>query len=146
MSLLRVRRPPAWLFALMGIVVVGGFAFMTVRIWTNDNALAERGQQASARVIAVDQGRAGRTRVEFTTAEGQRVQSLVGQGDEGPDLQLGNDVQVVYDPQEPTADVRDVRVEDNHTLAYLTLTATVLGAVAVPFALWRMRRDRAREQ
>jgi Protein of unknown function (DUF3592) len=132
------------LFALTGLVVVGGFAFMTVRIWTNDNTLAERGQQASAQVVAVDQGRADRSRVEFTTADGRRVQALIGQGDEGPDLKVGDGVQVVYDPQEPTADVRDVRVEANHKLAYLMLGATILGAVGVPLALWRMRRAKAR--
>lgn len=143
MKLLGVRRPPAWLFALIGVVVVGGFAFITFKIWSNDNALTDRGQQAQARVVAVDQGRAGRTRVEFQTGDRQQVQALIGQGDSGPDLKVGDDVRIVYDPQDPAADVRDVRVEANHTLAYLTLGITIVGAIAVPLVVWRLRREKA---
>lgn len=141
------RRPPAPLYAAMGVVVILGFAFATWQVWRNDNALRDRGREAPAEVVAISRGKSTRVVVAFTTAEGRRVESQIGQGDSVDGTRVGDQLTVVYDPEKPTDDVRDVRVPENHRTAYLTLGITILAAVGVPLATWGIvradRRDRA---
>jgi hypothetical protein len=131
MPLFGSRRPlPAGLFAAMGAIVVAGFAVATYQTWSNDNALRDRGQQTTARVVNVSAGK--NSRVE---------------GDEapGPRAKVGDEIPIVYDPRDPTSDVRDARASDNHTVASLSLAATILAAVAVPIATWALIRAKRRE-
>ena len=140
------RRPSPLLFAVLGTVVVLGFAVMTWRIWSNDLALQSRGQETTARVTEVTSGKIERVHVVFTTGDGREVEALVGQGDEapGPRVRPGDEIRVVYDPQHPTADVRDTRAPENHSVGYLMLGATAFGAVGVPFAVRALVRARRR--
>jgi hypothetical protein len=142
------RHPPAPLFAALGVVVTIGFAIATYQVWRNDNALRDRGQPAAARVVEVNRGKVSRVHVEFRTADGRRVQALVGQGDEapGPRANVGDEIPIVYDPRQPTSDVRDARAEENHRSAYLLLGFTLLGAVEVPLATWGLVREKRREE
>ena len=140
------RRPSPVLFAVLGAVVVAGFAFMTWRIWSNDLALQSRGQETTARVTEVTSGKIERVHVAFTTQDGREVEALVGQGDEapGPRVKPGDEIPIVYDPRHPTADVRDTRAPENHTVGYLMLGATAVGAVGVPSAVVALVRARRR--
>ena len=140
------RRPSPLLFAVLGTVVVLGFAVMTWRIWSNDLALQSRGQETTARVTEVTSGKIERVHVVFTTGDGREVEALVGQGDEapGPRVRPGDEIPIVYDPRHPTADVRDTRAPENHTVGYLMLGATVMGAIGVPSAVVALVRARRR--
>lgn len=140
------RRPSPLLFAVLGTVVVLGFAFMTWRIWSNDLALQSRGQETTARVTEITTGKVERVHVVFTTRDGREVEALIGQGDEapGPRVARGDEIPIVYDPQNPTTDVRDTRAPDNHTIGYLVLGTTTVGAVAVAFAVRALVRERRR--
>jgi len=140
------RRPSPLLFAVVGTVVVLGFAFMTWRIWSNDLALQSRGKETTARVTEVTTGKVERVHVVFATEDGREVEALVGQGDEapGPRVRPGDEIPVVYDPRHPTADVRDTRAPENHTVAHLMLGVTVVGAVGVASAVWALLRGRRR--
>ncbi|AVT39176.1 DUF3592 domain-containing protein [Plantactinospora sp. BB1] len=142
-----VRRPPAKLFVAMGVVVVCGFAVATWQVWTNDNALRDRGRQVTARVTGVDLGKKSRVEVEFRTSDGRQVRSLVGQGDEapGPRVQVGDEIPIVYDPRHPDHDVRDARAPENHRIAYMLLGTTLFGLVGVPLATLRLLREERRK-
>ncbi|MDG4761541.1 DUF3592 domain-containing protein [Micromonospora sp. WMMD710] len=87
--------------------------------------------------------------VEFDTADGRRSQALVGQGDEPPGAvpALGDEIPIVYDPQDPEAEVADRRAPQNHRIAYLLAGVAAFGAVGVPLATLALVRDnrRARE-
>ena len=146
MGLVRTKPtlPQVWLYVLFGAIVVPGFAFMTYQVWSNDVALRDRGQEASA--VVTQAGK--RVHVEFTTRDGRRLEALVGQGDEAPGApaQSGDEIPIVYDPQDPTADVRDARAPENHRVAYLLLGATVFGAVGMPLAAWHLAREHRRRR
>ncbi|GIF77849.1 DUF3592 domain-containing protein [Asanoa siamensis] len=135
MDLLRTRRPPAPLFAGLGIVVVIGFAVAAWTVWQNDRALRTRGVDASARVVQVTEKK-GRIHVEFTAADGRSVRTMVGQGDEppGPAPAVGDEIPIVYDPQDPDAEVADRRTSPNHRVAYLLAATAAAGAIGVPLA------------
>jgi hypothetical protein len=137
-------RPPPLLFGAVGLVVIAVFAVVTFQVWSNDDALRERGQQAPARVVSVHK----RVAVEFRTADGRQVRSQIGQGDEapGPRAEVGDELTIVYDPLHPEDDLRDARAPDNHKIAYLTLGITILAALAVPAATWAAVRARRRER
>ncbi|MGW4466156.1 DUF3592 domain-containing protein [Micromonospora sp. NPDC004704] len=142
------RRPPVPLFVGLGIVVIVGFAIATVQVWRNDNALRDHGERTTARVVEVDAGRANRTEVEFRTSDGRQVRALIGQGDEapGPPPALGDEVPIVYDPQDPQADVNDARAGENHDTAYLLLGVTLFGGIGVPLATWALVRANRRDR
>ncbi|MCG5447545.1 DUF3592 domain-containing protein [Micromonospora sp. NIE79] len=132
MDLLRTRRPPA-LFAGLGLVVVIGFAIAAWTVWSNDKALQDRGVEATAQVVKVNKGR---IHVEFETPDGRRAQTLVGQGDEPPGAApaVGDEIPIVYDPQDPEAEVADRRAPQNHRIAYLLAGVAAFAAVSVPLA------------
>jgi hypothetical protein len=138
------RLPPVPLFIGIAIVALGGFAFATYQVWANDLALADRGQQTTARVTEV-----GRERitVAFRTADGREVETLVGQGDEapGPLPAPGDELPIVYDPQRPTSEVRDTRAPENHKVGWLLLATTVAGTIGVCFATPALIRARRRQ-
>lgn len=138
------RLPPVWLFVVLGAIVVPGFGFATCQVWSNDVALRDRGQGASA-VVTTRSGKS-RLHVEYTTRDGRRVGALVGQGDEAPGERArpGETIPIVYDPEHPTADVRDARSPENHRIAYLLLGVTVAAAVAVPLAARQLARAHRR--
>ncbi|MEU4560103.1 DUF3592 domain-containing protein [Actinoplanes sp. NPDC023936] len=136
------RLPPVWLFAGMGVVVVALFSWLTYQNWTNDLALADRGVETTARVT--DVGSKGRVRVEFTTADGRQVSTLVGQGDEADGTRAGDTIPIAYDPQNPTSEVRDTRVPENHRLAWFTTGITLFALVSVPIATWHLAREHRR--
>ncbi|MEU4690304.1 DUF3592 domain-containing protein [Actinoplanes sp. NPDC023714] len=138
------RLPPVWLFLSLGIVVTGVFAWTTFQIFRNDLALRDRGVETSAQVT--DVGSKGRVTVVFTTADGRRVETLIGQGDAVQGTRVGETVPIVYDPSRPADEVRDTRVPENHGIAYFTLGATIFGAVGVPLAAWHLARTRRRER
>lgn len=96
--------------------------------------------------MEVSTGKNSRVHVEFRTADGRRVEAMIGQGDEapGPRAEVGDEVPIVYDPESPTDDVRDTRAPENHTIAYVTLGATIFGAIGVPLAIWFELRRRRR--
>ncbi|MEV4536696.1 DUF3592 domain-containing protein [Asanoa sp. NPDC049518] len=144
----RRRLPPLGLFIGLGAVVVLAFAVATFGVWRNDVALNERGVETSARVVAVSDGKNKRVRVEFGAADGRRVEALIGQGDvtSDPRPRVGDTVPIVYDPQEPTADVRDSRVAPNHRSAYMLLGTTIFGVVGVPLASWHLAREHRRRR
>lgn len=144
----RRRLPPLGLFVGLGVVVVLGFAVATVQEWRNDFALRDRGVETSARVTAVSEGKIDRVHVEFSTADGRRVEALVGQGDEapGPPVRQGDTVPIVYDPEQPTDDVRDVRAPLNHQTAYMLLGTTIFGVIGVPLASWHLAREHRRRR
>ncbi|MGC4754684.1 hypothetical protein [Micromonospora trifolii] len=133
MDLLRTRRPPAPLFAGLGLVVVIGFAIAAWTVWSNDKALQDRGVEATAQVVKVNKGR---IHVEFETPDGRRAQTLVGQGDEPPGAApaVGDEIPIVYDPQDPEAEVADRRAPQNHSTAYLLAGVAAFAAVSVPLA------------
>ncbi|WP_430498645.1 hypothetical protein ACQRWP_26745 [Micromonospora trifolii] len=133
MDLLRTRRPPAPLFAGLGLVVVIGFAIAAWTVWSNDKALQDRGVEATAQIVKVNKGR---IHVEFDTADGRRAQTLVGQGDEPPGAApaVGDEIPIVYDPQDPEAEVADRRAPQNHSTAYLLAGVAAFAAVSVPLA------------
>jgi len=143
----RSRRPSPLLFAVVGTVVVLGFGFMTWRILSNDLALRSRGQETTARVTEVTTGKVSRVHVVFRTGDGREVEALVGQGDEapGPRVEPGAEIPIVYDPEHPASDVRDTRAPENHTIGYLMLGTTVVGGIAVGFAVRALIRERRRE-
>ena len=145
MGFFRRRRPPAPLYAAMGVVVVVGFAIATWRVWSNDNALRDRGREAPARVVEMNRSRAT---VEFTTDDGRRVRARIGQGDAapGPRAVVGDAVTIVYDPRRPTDDVRDARAPENHRSAYLLLGTAIFGLIGVPLATWGIVRADRRER
>ncbi|MDG4821706.1 DUF3592 domain-containing protein [Asanoa sp. WMMD1127] len=140
--------PPLWLFVGGGAAVVVAFAVATFGVWRNDTALEERGVETSGRVVAVSDGKIKRVRVEFSTPDGRRVEALVGQGDEArdPRPRVNDTVPIVYDPDNPTDDVRDSRVEPNHHMAYTLLGVTIFGAVGVPLAAWHLAREHRRRR
>jgi hypothetical protein len=119
---------PAWVAAVLGTLVAVGFVTAAIRIWNNNNALADRGLRTTAVVVGAHEGRDLRSTVVFRTTDGREVRSRIGQGDEGPDLKVGDEIQVVYDPQDPTADVNDVRASSNHVFAFLALGIAVVCA------------------
>ncbi len=130
------RRPPAPLFAALGLVVVLGFAYATWTVWSNDRALQSRGENATATVVEVGTGRGRRIHVQFHTPDGRLVRAQVGQGDEppGPRPAVGEQVPIVYDPHKPESAVRDTRAPENHTIAYLLAGTTLFGAIGIPLA------------
>jgi len=113
----------------LGTLVATGFVIAAIQIWSHDNALADRGLRTTAVVVGVHEGRDLRSTVVFQTTDGREVRSRIGQGDEGPDLKVGEEIQIVYDPQDPTADVNDVRASSNHVFAFLMLGMAALLAV-----------------
>nr|WP_296073052.1 DUF3592 domain-containing protein [uncultured Actinoplanes sp.] len=137
-----------WLYVTLGVIVVLGFAVATFQVWTNDNALRDRGRRTSARVVEIGTGKKNRVHVEFTTEQGRRVEALVGQGDEAPGarVRVGDEIPVVYDTENPTDDVRDARAPQNHKVAYLLLGVTIAGAVALPFTSWGLHREHRRRR
>ncbi|HEU5472940.1 MAG TPA: DUF3592 domain-containing protein [Actinophytocola sp.] len=141
-------RPSPVLFAALGAVVISVLVVATWQVWSNDNALSERGQQASGRVVKVTTGKNSRVHVEFRTADGRQVRSTIGQGDEapGPRAKAGDLVAIIYDPLHPEDDLRDARAPENHKVASLLLGATVLAVVAIPAATWAGIRARRRER
>ena len=140
--------PPVWLYVTLGVIVMLGFAFATFQVWTNDNALRDRGRLTSARVVKVSTGKTSRVHVEFTTEQGRRVEALIGQGDEAPGarVRVGDEIPIVYDPQSPADGVRDARAPENHKFAYLLLGVTIVGAVALPFTSRGLHREHRRRQ
>ncbi|MEK8109038.1 DUF3592 domain-containing protein [Micromonospora sp. M12] len=94
---------------------------------------ANAGVEAAAQVVKVNKGR---IHVEFDTADGRRVQTLVGQGDEPPGAApaVGDEIPIVYDPQDPDAEVADRRTPHNHRIAYLLAGVAGFAAVSVPLA------------
>ncbi|MEV0675150.1 DUF3592 domain-containing protein [Actinosynnema sp. NPDC050436] len=136
------KRPPAWLFGLVGAVVIAGFAYATFTMWRNDVALSERGQQTSARVV--DTGK--RDEVEFRTADGEQVHALIGQRLSGPQLAVGEQVEIVYDPADPTSDVDDVRARDDHSVTFLMFGVTLAAALSIPVVTWRLARSSSRRR
>ena len=150
MSVLRTRQvlPPTWLFVTLGVFVVSGFAFATFQVWSNDLALRDRGRETVARVVEVGTCKTSRVNVTFTTEDGRQVEALVGQGDEAPGdrVKVGEEIPIVYDPEHPTADVRDSRAPENHSTAYLLLGVTAFAAVTLPVAAWHLARERRRRK
>jgi hypothetical protein len=146
MGMLTRKRPPTALFAVLGVVVVFGFAYATWTVWSNDRALETRGEKTNARVVEVGAGKARRIEVEFRAAAGRPVRALVGQGDEapGPRPVVGDEIPIIYDPQAPESDVRDSRAPVNHQIAYLLAGATVFGAIGVPVATVALARANRR--
>ncbi|BBH68210.1 hypothetical protein ACTI_48950 [Actinoplanes sp. OR16] len=134
--------PPVWLFLTLGVVVVGAFGWLTYDQFRNDSALSERGVETQAQVT--DVGSKGRVTVVFTTADGRRVETLIGQGDTVDGTRAGETVPIVYDPSRPADEVRDSRVPENHHVAYISLAATVFGAVGIPLAAWHLAREHRR--
>jgi hypothetical protein len=145
MGMLTRKRPPAVLFAVMGAVVVFGFAYAAWKVWNNDRALETRGEQTTARVVEIGTGKHQRIEVEFRTADGRTVRTLIGQGDEPPGAPpvVGEEITIVYDPRAPESEVADTRAPQNHQTAYLLIGAAVFGAVGVPLAtIALVRRNR----
>lgn len=139
------KRPPAALFTAVGAVVVLGFGYAAWTVWSNDRALETRGERTNARVVEVGTGKRQRIGVEFRTADGRSVRTLVGQGDEapGPPAAVGDEIPIVYDPQAPESEVGDTRASPNHQTAYLLTGAAAFGAVGVPVAtIALVRRNR----
>ncbi|MEU6155100.1 DUF3592 domain-containing protein [Actinosynnema sp. NPDC047251] len=136
------KRPPAWLFGLMGAVVVAGFAYGTYTMWSNDIALSERGQRASARVVDTVR----RDEVEFRTPDGRQFRSLIGQRVSGPEPALDEQIEIVYDPADPSSDVDDVRATNDRTVTFVMLGITTAAAVAIPMLTWRLARQSGRRR
>ncbi|MEU4421030.1 DUF3592 domain-containing protein [Actinoplanes sp. NPDC024001] len=136
--------PPTWLFAGLGVIVIGVLALITFQTWNNDVALRERGVETSARVTEV--GSKGRVHVEYATDDGQRVESLVKQGAEADGTKVGDEIPIVYDPRDPAGDVRDTRVPATNRLTYFSLGMTVFALVAVPIASWRLAVEHRRRR
>ncbi|MEU8243928.1 DUF3592 domain-containing protein [Actinoplanes missouriensis] len=133
-----------WLFAGMGVVVVAVFSWLTYQNWTNDLALSDQGVETTARVT--DIGGKGRVHVEFTTADGRPVSTLVGQGDEADGTRVGDTIPIAYDPREPTSEVRDTRVPENHRTAWFTTGMTLFALVGIPIATWQLAREHRRRR
>lgn len=140
MAWLKVRRPNVPTFAVVGVVVVFAFGYMAWSLWEKDRALDSRGVQATATVVEV--GR--RIHVEFQTADGRRVRTLIGPGGEAPETRpaVGEKIQIVYDPEDPEGQVRDTRASETNQTAYLLAGAACVGAVAVPVAVMARRRKK----
>ncbi|WP_433830929.1 hypothetical protein ACQP2E_12160 [Actinoplanes sp. CA-015351] len=138
------KLPPLWLYISLGVIVVGVFAWLTVRNFSNDFALRDRGVETTAQVTEV--GGKGRVHVTFTTADGRTVDTLIGQGDSVGGTRAGDTVPIVYDPRNPAGEVRDTRVPENHRVAWFTLGATIFGAVGVPMASWKLAQAHRRRR
>jgi hypothetical protein len=140
------------LYALAGLAVTTVFAVMSYQAWHQDAVLSDRGQPASARVVTVRKS----VQVEFRTADGRLVKAFLGEGDEGPGPRpaVGDQIPIVYDPQDPTSDVRHAQVSPSHTgakqyllFALMAALGTVVGTVTVAvtrvrdkYRAWRSRR------
>ncbi|BCB83016.1 DUF3592 domain-containing protein [Phytohabitans suffuscus] len=140
MRWLKVRRPQVPTFAVVGVVVVFAFGYMAWSLWERDRTLDTQGVETTARVVEV--GR--RIQVEFQTADGRRVRTLVAPGGEvsGARPGVGEQIPIVYDPEDPEGQVRDVRAPEGNRTAYLLGGAACFGAVAVPVALLARRRKK----
>ncbi|GAA3390525.1 DUF3592 domain-containing protein [Cryptosporangium minutisporangium] len=139
------KRPPTPLFATLGLVVVLGFAYAAWTVWSNDRALEDRGQEATARVVEVTEKKQ-RIEVEFRTADGRTVRTKVGQGDEapGPAPSAGDEIPVVYDPENPESEVRDARAPVNYRMAYTLAGTAVVGAIGTTVATIALARTNRR--
>ncbi|MEU4806254.1 DUF3592 domain-containing protein [Actinosynnema sp. NPDC023587] len=134
------RRPSAWFFGLMGVAVIIGFAIGTYAVWSNDSALAERGRKATARVVDTHKN----DEVEFRTPDGTPVRAAIGPSITGPEVRVGEEIEIIYDPADPSSDVEDARAPDDRSFAYLLLGITVLAVVGVPLATLRLARTSGR--
>ncbi|MGW0519947.1 DUF3592 domain-containing protein [Crossiella sp. NPDC003009] len=136
MGNLSSRRPPAWLFGLVGAIVIGGFAWAAYQVWSNDQALAERGQRAMAKVVDTNK----RDEVEFRTQDGRQVRALIGQRLSGSAVAVGEEIEIVYDPADPTSDVDDARATGDRSFAYLMSAITIFAAAAISAVTWHLAR------
>lgn len=144
-----LRRPPHPLLMLvMGVLVFAGFGFAIVRSWTNDDALRDRGRTAPAQVTEVSTGKSRRITVQYRTADGTPARARIGQGDEGPTPwpTPGDTITIVYDPRNPSDDVRDARVPHNHRVDGLVLTVFGLCGIGLPLAAWVTVRTQRRQR
>ncbi|HEX8626966.1 MAG TPA: DUF3592 domain-containing protein [Catenuloplanes sp.] len=139
------RLPPLWLFITMGIVVTGVFGYGAYREWRADSALQQRGQPAPARVVEITRGRHTTAYVEFRTADGRQVRAAIDSGAPGPLPSVGDQVPIVYDPEQPASDVWDTRVPVEHRETSMFLGAMLFGAIGFPVAALALARARRRQ-
>ncbi len=105
--------------------------------------LRDHGIRTPAVVTAVQDGRSSYVTVRFTTPAGTTVTADVGNYDWQPEPRVGDQPAVVYDPDDPTGNVADIRMGP----AFLTPWLLAAGAVAAGGAFlgtWTRRIDWAR--
>lgn len=128
----RTKQPPILLLVLAGIAATCFFSYQAWAAWSNDEAQKHRGEQTTARVVSVGK----RLSVEFQTADGQQARAAVDPEEEfSPRPKTGDEIPIVYDPRNPTADVRDVRVPETHGTAKLYLLFAILPVLTTPAAI-----------
>lgn len=132
------------LFLVMGILVGTVFAVLTYRQWNTDRGLREHGRETTGTVVeTTNPGKKGnKVFVEFDTADGERVRSMVTGVRKTTDVKVGDTFPIRYDRRRPAGDVYDARLDVQHRWAYLTGGASLLAYVVPTVVLvgWLRRR------
>lgn len=132
----RGNRVVRWLNSRGSILVLfgAGFVFCVVAAFSQHAdavTLRDHGQRAEATVTAVHGGRAAYVTVEFTTATGQQVSADVGNYRWSPTPHVGDTSTVLYDPDDPSGLVADVRQGPDFFSVWLFVAGAVFAA-----AMW----------
>jgi len=93
-------------------------------------ALRDDGITTPAVVTAVHDGHDAYVTVRFTTAAGRTVSADVGNYDWQPEPRVGDEPTVVYDPDDPSANVADVRLGPDFLSPWLLGGGAVAAAAA----------------
>lgn len=127
------RGPSTAIATMLGLLV----ASLGVGIWLSDAQLRDHGVHATARVV--DFAEDGDAVIEFRTADGRVARTTLPVAD---DVQIGQSVPIVYDPQDPD----DVVARDdlNDPTAYLITGGAALACLVVAALLWTRRIEAKR--
>jgi hypothetical protein len=125
--------------------------FFTIALgtWRNGTVLDERGQPATAQVISVYETTRGVpiATVRFSTADGRTIETQT-RPDElvDPPPAVGSTIPVIYDPENPQAEVRDPRAPQENTISPVIVLgagiAACLGLLLAQIRRWRSRPAR----
>ncbi|MER7001708.1 DUF3592 domain-containing protein [Dactylosporangium sp. NPDC000555] len=84
------------------------FVFIALQMYYDHRILQERGLVTTGDVVAVSYGKSGPSAaVRFTTADGKTVQADVSDTGDETELKVGAQMQIRYDPKDPTGRVED---------------------------------------
>jgi hypothetical protein len=119
------------MFAVLGVIVGGGFIVGALSDLNWQRTLDERGVAATGEVLEVTSGRGRHILVRYVTVAGQTAEAEIHSGD-APDPwpAVGESIPIVYDPQNPEANVRHPRAERSKA-PYVGLVLGVLGPIAI---------------
>lgn len=118
------------------VVLIAASIFFAAYAWmaySGDHALAVRGVHAEATIVRYA---FGKDTLEFRDQHGQVIDTVSSEVKGASWLAPGDVIQVVYDPEDPAGNVRDVRLGDRTVeTVLLTLIAVTVGGFGVLEAL-----------